>query len=64
MYNLKFGQNGHFNIKKTNQKNHVSFIPFAFNQNRQNLGQCGHFNQIECFEKPWFVVLNQNWFNF
>jgi hypothetical protein len=52
MYNLKFGQNGHFNIKKTNQKNHVSFIPFAFNQNRQNLGQCGHFNQIECFEKP------------
>jgi hypothetical protein len=51
MYDLKFGQNGHL-TKKTNQKNHVSFMPFAFSQSKHLFGQCGHFNQIEHFEKP------------
>jgi hypothetical protein len=51
MYNLTFGQNGHFS-KKTNQNNHVFFMPHAFNQTEHSFGQCGHFNQVEFFEKP------------
>jgi hypothetical protein len=51
MYNLTFGQNDHFN-KKTNQKNHVSFMAHAFNQNGHPFVQCEHFNQVEPFEKP------------
>jgi hypothetical protein len=51
MYNLKFDQNGHF-CKKTNQKNHVTFMPHAFNQSKHLFGQCGHFSQVEPFEKP------------
>jgi hypothetical protein len=39
-------------IKKINQKNHMSFMPHAFSQSEHPLGQCGHFSQIEPFEKP------------
>jgi hypothetical protein len=39
-------------VKKTNQKNYVSFMPHAFNQSEHPIGQCEHFNQIEPFEKP------------
>jgi hypothetical protein len=45
MYDLTLGQNGHFSKKKTNQKNHESFIPHVFSQNE-------HFSQVEPFEKP------------
>jgi hypothetical protein len=38
-------------VKKTNKKNHVSFMPHVFNQNEQFFGQCGHFIQVEPFEK-------------
>jgi hypothetical protein len=39
-------------VKKTNQKNHMFFMPHAFNQSEHPFGQCGHFNQVEPFEKP------------
>jgi hypothetical protein len=39
-------------IKNTKQKNHVSFMTRAFNKNEHPFGQCGHFNQVEPFEKP------------
>jgi hypothetical protein len=39
-------------IKKTNQKNHVYFMPYAFSQNEHPFGQCGHLRQVEPFEKP------------
>jgi hypothetical protein len=39
-------------VKNTNQKNHVSFMTHAFNQSEHPFGQCGHFNQVELFEKP------------
>jgi hypothetical protein len=39
-------------IKKTNQKNHVFFMPHVFSQNEHPFGQCGHFSQVELFEKP------------
>jgi hypothetical protein len=32
MYDLTFGQNGQLSLK-TNQNNHVSFMPHAFSQN-------------------------------
>jgi hypothetical protein len=47
MYNLTLGQNAYFN-----QKNHVSFMPHAFNQCEQFFGKFEHFNQVEPFEKP------------
>jgi hypothetical protein len=50
MYDLTLGQNDH-SSQKINQKNHVSFTPHAFNQNKYPFGQCKHFNQIESFEK-------------
>jgi hypothetical protein len=50
MYDLAIGQNGHFS-KKTNQKNHVFFMPHFFSQNKHPFGQCGYFTQIELFEK-------------
>jgi hypothetical protein len=40
-------------VKKTNQKNHVFFMPHAF-------GQCEHFNQVEPFEKPRFLIMLTN----
>jgi surface antigen len=46
MYNLTLSQNGHFNKKKTNQKNHVSFMTHVFSQNEHPFGQCEHFSQI------------------
>ncbi len=52
MYKLIFGQNGHFN-----KKNHVSFMPHTFSQSEYHFGQCGHFYQIESFEKLWFLVM-------
>jgi hypothetical protein len=39
-------------VKRTNQKNHVFFMPHAFNQSEPHFGQCGHFSQGEPFEKP------------
>jgi hypothetical protein len=39
-------------VKKTNKKNHVCFVPHTFSQNKHPFGQCGHFNQVEHFEKP------------
>jgi len=33
MYNLTFGQNGHFS-KKINKKKNVSFMPHAFSQSK------------------------------
>jgi hypothetical protein len=38
-------------VKKTNQKNHVSFMPHAFSQSEHSFGQCEHFTQAEPFEK-------------
>jgi hypothetical protein len=43
-------------IKKTNQKNHVSFMPHAITQNKHPFNQCV-LNQIEPFEKSWFLVV-------
>jgi len=45
-------------VKKTNPKDHVSFMPHAFNQSEHPFGQCEHFSQIEPFEKSWFFVIN------
>jgi hypothetical protein len=45
MFDLTLGQNGHFN-----KKNHVSFMPHAFNHIEHPFGQCGHFSQVEPFE--------------
>jgi hypothetical protein len=39
-------------VKKTNQKNHVSFMPHDFSQIEHPFGQCEHFSQVEHFEKP------------
>jgi hypothetical protein len=47
MYDLTFDQNGHFN-----QKNHLPFMPYAFSQSEHPFDQCGHFSQVEPFEKP------------
>jgi len=38
-------------VKRTNQKNRVSFMPHVFSQNEQAFGQCEHFSQVEPFEK-------------
>jgi hypothetical protein len=37
MYNLTLGQNSHFS-QKTNQKNHVSFMPHAFSKKEHPFG--------------------------
>jgi hypothetical protein len=50
MYNLTFGQNGHFS-KRTNQTNHVSFMPHALSEIKHPFYQCKHFGQVEPFEK-------------
>jgi len=55
MYDLTFCQNGHFS-----QKNHVFFMPRAFSQSEHLFGQCEHFNQVEPFEKLWFLVMKEN----
>jgi hypothetical protein len=56
MYDLTFGQNGYYN-KKNNEKNHMSFMPHVFNQSRHPFSQCIHFNLVETFEKPWYVIV-------
>ncbi len=56
MCDLTLGQNGRFS-QKTKQNNHVSFMAHVFSQNGHPFGQCEHFNQVECFEKSWFVVV-------
>jgi len=38
-------------VKITILKNDVSFIPNAFSQNEHPFDQCGHFNQVEPFQK-------------
>ncbi len=30
----------------------------AFSQIEHPFGQCGHFDQVELFEKPWFLIVN------
>jgi hypothetical protein len=45
-------------VKKTNQKNHVSFMHHGFNENEHPFGQCGHFSQVELSEKPLFLVMS------
>ncbi len=57
MYNLTLGQNCNFSKKHQPWKNHVSFMPHAFNQSGHPFGQCRHLSQVEPFEKPWFVVV-------
>jgi hypothetical protein len=44
-------------VKNTNQKNHVFLMTHAFSQSEHPFSQCGYFNQIEPFEKPWFVIM-------
>jgi hypothetical protein len=44
-------------IEKTNQKNHVSFMPHAFSESEHRFSQCGHFNQVEPFEKSRFLII-------
>jgi hypothetical protein len=39
-------------IKITNRENYVFFMPHAFSQSEHPFGQCGHFSQVEPFEKP------------
>jgi hypothetical protein len=50
MYDFKFGQNGHFSKKETNQKNRVFFMPHALCQSGYPFGQCGHFSSFKSFE--------------
>jgi hypothetical protein len=38
-------------IKRISQKNHVSFMPHAFNKNEHPFDQCGHFNQVKPFKQ-------------
>jgi hypothetical protein len=38
-------------VKKTNQKNYASFMPYIFNHNGHPFDQCVHFSQVEPFEK-------------
>jgi len=51
MYNLIIGGKV-TSVKRTNQKNHVSFMFHVFNQSEHPFGQCGHFSQVDLFEKP------------
>jgi hypothetical protein len=39
-------------VKKTNQNNHVFFMPHAFSQSEHPFSQCEHFSQVEPFGKP------------
>jgi hypothetical protein len=32
-------------------------MPHVFSQNIHPFGQCEHFNQVEPFEKPWFIIV-------
>jgi hypothetical protein len=32
-------------------------MPHAFSQSGHLFGQCGHFSQVEPFEKPWFIMV-------
>jgi hypothetical protein len=50
MYNLTLGQNGHFS-QENKPKKPCFFMPHTFNHNGHPFGQCGHFNQVEPFEK-------------
>jgi len=43
--------------KKSNQKNHVSFMLYAFTQSEHCFAQCGHFSQVEHFEKSLFLIV-------
>jgi hypothetical protein len=54
MYDSTLGQNGHFS-KKTNQKNHVSFMPHTLNQSEHPFGQCEHINQVEPLKNHDFL---------
>ncbi len=35
------------------------FMPHAFSQNEHPFGWCGHFSQVEPFEKPWFLIMQK-----
>ncbi len=58
MYDLTFGQNGHFN--QNQPKKPCVFHAHAFSQNEHCFCQCEHFSQVEPFEKPWFLVMSYN----
>jgi hypothetical protein len=32
-------------------------MPHAFSQSEYPFGQCEYFNQVDLFEKPWFLVV-------
>jgi hypothetical protein len=51
MYNVKLSQNGHFN-QKNKPKEPYFFIRHVFSQNEHPFDRCGHFSQVEPFEKP------------
>jgi hypothetical protein len=38
-------------VKRTNQKEHVFFMPSAYNQSGHPFGQCKYFSEVEPFEK-------------
>jgi hypothetical protein len=33
-------------------------MPHAFSQSEHHFAQCGHFNQVKPFEKPWFLIMS------
>ncbi len=35
----------------------MSFMLHAFSHNEHSFDQCGHFSQVEPFEKPWFFIM-------
>jgi hypothetical protein len=39
-------------VKIANQKTMCLSCPHAFNQSKYSFGQCGHFSEVEPFEKP------------
>jgi hypothetical protein len=46
-------------VKRTNQKNHMSFMPHVLSRNEHPSSQCGHFNQVDPFKNHDFVVLSR-----
>jgi hypothetical protein len=39
-------------VKIANKKTMCLSCPHAFNQSKYSFGQCGHFSEVEPFEKP------------
>jgi hypothetical protein len=47
-----------FTLVKKSTKKIVSFIFHVFSQSKHSFSQCEHFNQVEPFEKPLFLIVN------